>query len=98
MSARRNERAEQPDEDNAELTTSEMRRARPASEVPPRLVGETAAAAILKRGRGRPPVEDKLMSTTLRIPASVVAAYQAAGSDWRKRMGDAVKANVGRVR
>jgi len=76
------------------LTTSEMRRARPASEVLPRLIGETAAAAILKRSRGRPPVEDKLISTTLRIPHSVVAQYQAGGADWRKRMQDAVKANV----
>ena len=94
MSARRGHPAEQPDDENPELTAAEMRRARPASDVLPRLIGQSAAAVVLKRRVGRPPVDDKLMPTTLRIPRSIVEAYQAKGSDWRKRMEDAVKENV----
>jgi hypothetical protein len=40
-----------PDNDNPKLTRAELRRARPAREVLPKLIGEKAAAELLK-GRG----------------------------------------------
>lgn len=51
MSKRPQDPAEMPDDDNPELTRAELRRARPAREVLPGLIGEKAAAELLK-GRG----------------------------------------------
>ena len=44
---------ERPDDDNPELSLEELRRARPASEMLPRLIGEKAARELLQPRRSR---------------------------------------------
>jgi hypothetical protein len=47
--------AERPDDDNPELTRAELRRARPARDMLPGLIGEKASAELLKgKGDGWP--------------------------------------------
>jgi hypothetical protein len=48
MSKRPQDPAEMPDDDSPKLTRAELRRARPAREVLPGLIGEKAAAELLK--------------------------------------------------
>jgi hypothetical protein len=48
---RKSDPAERPDDDNPALTREELRRARPAREVLPGLIGKDAADELLK-GRG----------------------------------------------
>ena len=58
--------AERPDDDNPELTRAEIRKARPARDVLPGLIGEIAAADVLK-GRG----EDWTARTSRKEPLPV---------------------------
>ncbi len=84
MDARRNDPAEQPDDETPPLTVAEIRRSRPAHDVLTELLGAKGAAEIVKRGRGRPPEENSGVVRSFRLPKDVVAAYEATGSEWRK--------------
>jgi hypothetical protein len=50
---------ERIDDENPELTREELRRARPAAEVLPELIGQKAADELLRRSKGRAPKEGK---------------------------------------
>ena len=78
------EAAERPDEDSPELTRAMFRKARPASEVLPGIIGEKATAELMKRKPGRPPSDDKRVVRSFRLPADVVEAYEATGTEWRQ--------------
>jgi len=68
------------DPDNPELTDDEIARLRPLAEVLP------ALAESIKRGRGRPKLDETLEPVTLRLDRAVVEHFRAQGADWRKRM------------
>ena len=68
-----------------ELTAADFKRARPAAEVLPGLVGKTAAARLLKP-RGRPKSPDAKVSISLRIPPDTLARWKASGPGWQTRM------------
>ncbi len=69
------------DAENPEWTEADFARARPGAEVLPAEV-----IAAFGGRRGRPAVPEPKRVVTLRLPPSLIAAYEAAGKDWRARM------------
>jgi uncharacterized protein (DUF4415 family) len=45
-------------------------------------------AASIRRGRGRPKIESPKKAVTLRLDATTLSRFEAAGPDWRRRMAD----------
>ena len=68
------------DPDNPELTDEQIARLRPFAEVLP------ALAESIRRGPGRPRLEETLEPVTLRLDRAVVEHFRAQRADWRKRM------------
>jgi len=73
------------DDENPELTAADFKRARPAVEVLPRLIGKQAAARLLKP-RGRPKSPDAKVPISLRLPPETLARWKASGPGWQTRM------------
>lgn len=71
------------DEDNPEWTEEDFARARPASELPPRL------AAAFRKG-GRPAGSDK-QQISIRLDKAVVDKFKATGPGWQTRINEALK-------
>ena len=84
MNRKLDEAAARPDEDSPELTRAMFRKARPASEVLPKYIGEHATAELMRRKPGRPPAQEKRVPETFRFSEDLVEAYKATGPDWRK--------------
>jgi uncharacterized protein (DUF4415 family) len=84
-------RASRPDEENPEVTAKEFARAKPASEILPRFIGEKATEALMSRGRGRPPKADKKVSQNLRLDADVLDAYKRGGRGWQTRINQVLR-------
>jgi len=76
---------ERIDDENPELTDEWFARARPAREMLPMIFGPEVAARMLKP-RGRPPVANPKVSTTIRLDADVMSAFKAAGRGWQTRV------------
>jgi uncharacterized protein (DUF4415 family) len=81
---------ERIDEENPEWTREDLRRARPASQVLPEIVGPEAAREMLKP-RGRPKGEITKVPLNIRVDADVVAAFKATGRGWQTRMNVALR-------
>ncbi|SHH63738.1 BrnA antitoxin family protein [Pollutimonas bauzanensis] len=81
------------DPDAHEWTEDDFKKARPAHEVLPALIGARAAGQMLER-RGRPKLETTKVHLNLRLDADVVEAFKAGGPGWQTRMNDALKAWV----
>lgn len=64
------------------LTDQELSRMRPFAEVHPEL------AESIGRSRGRPKVDAPKKAVTLRLEPDTLARFEAAGSDWRRRMAE----------
>lgn len=62
---------------------------RPMGEVAPELIE-------MQRRRGRPPVAQPKISTTLRLSPEVVAHFRAGGDGWQTRIDEALRAIVAR--
>lgn len=77
------------DDENPEWTAADFKRARPAAEVLPKLIGKRAAAQLLKP-RGRPKSPDAKVSISLRIPPETLARWKASGPGWQTRMAMAL--------
>lgn len=43
-------------------------------------------AEAMKRGRGRPKLDNARQAVTLRLDPETIARFQATGEDWRSRM------------
>ena len=78
------------DEDNPEWTAQEIARARPASEVLPKLFSASASKVMLKP-RGRPPAEVVKDRITIRLSHDVTAAFRASGDGWQTRIDAALR-------
>jgi uncharacterized protein (DUF4415 family) len=85
----RRKRLTDEDGEVRELTAADFKRARPASEVLPKLIGKQAAAQLLKP-RGRPKSPDAKVSISLRIPPETLARWKASGPGWQTRMAAAL--------
>jgi uncharacterized protein (DUF4415 family) len=83
--------ASQPDDDNPEWTSADFKRARPASEVLPGLIGERATQDLLRNKGGRPLKADKKISQTLRLDPDVLEAYKQEGSGWQTRINQVLR-------
>ena len=82
------------DDENPEWTAEDMKRARPAPEVLPELIGEKAAQELLRRSRGRPPKEGKKVSTTVRLDPDVLEAFQQEGKGWQTRINEVLREHM----
>jgi uncharacterized protein (DUF4415 family) len=71
------------DEDNPEWTEEDFARARPASELPPRM-----AAAFRKGGR---PAGSNKRAVSIRLDADVLDKFKATGPGWQSRINEALK-------
>jgi uncharacterized protein (DUF4415 family) len=85
---------ERPDQDNPEWTRTDMKRARPASEVLPGLIGTKATDELLRRGKGRPPKEHRKVNQTLRIDQDVLEAYRQEGRGWQTHINEVLRQNM----
>jgi uncharacterized protein (DUF4415 family) len=79
------------DDENPEWTAGDFARARPASEVLPKLVGAAAAAEMLHPKRGRPVSANPKAHVNIRLDPDVVAAFRATGRGWQTRLNSALK-------
>jgi uncharacterized protein (DUF4415 family) len=77
---------EADDPDNPPLTDAQLRRMRPAYQVRPELV-----AAQLRRGPGRPKLEQPKQQVTLRIDRDVLDKFRATGEGWQSRINQALR-------
>ena len=75
------------DPDAPEWTDEDWARARPASEVVPRLVAEYRRT----RGKQKAPVKEKV---TLRLDADVLAHFRRDGKGWQTRLNDVLRKAV----
>lgn len=73
------------DDEIPEWTAADFKRARPAKEVLPKLIGKAAAEQLLKP-RGRPKSPDAKVSISLRVPPDILARWKASGPGWQSRM------------
>lgn len=87
---------ERIDDDNPEWTREDMAKARPAAEVLPKYIGQKATDELLRRGRGRPPKEERKVNQTLRIDPDVLEAYRQEGKGWQTRINEVLRKNMPR--
>jgi uncharacterized protein (DUF4415 family) len=74
------------DPDNPPLTDAQLRRMRPAYLVRPELV-----AVQLRRGPGRPKLEQPKQQVTLRIDRDILDKFRATGEGWQSRINQALR-------
>jgi len=93
MKKRKDDPAAKPDKDNPEWTAAEIKKARPALDVLGEVFGKHASEQ-LRRGRGRPPKEDRKVNQTIRIDADVLAAYRQQGKGWQTRINEVLREHM----
>lgn len=72
--------------DAPELTDEQLANLRPLSEYDPEL------HALIRRSRGRPPVETPKQQISLRLDPDVIEKFKATGKGWQARINDVLKA------
>lgn len=82
------------DPDAPEASDAQMAEARPFAAVFPDLAA-SIDREMIRRGRGRPPVDAPKVAVTIRIEPEVLQRYQAQGKDWRSRMTEALRKAAG---
>jgi uncharacterized protein (DUF4415 family) len=82
------------EEENPEWTAKDIGDARPAAEVLARLIGDTATRELFRRGRGRPPKQDRKVNQTLRLDADVLEAYRRRGRGWQTLINQVLRENM----
>ena len=78
------------DEDNPEWTAEDISRARPASEVLPKLFGNELAQDMLKP-RGRPRVAHPKERINIRLSYEVIQHFKSSGEGWQTRIDAALR-------
>jgi uncharacterized protein (DUF4415 family) len=79
------------DDDAPEADAAWFKRARPAKDVLKDLVGQTAAAEMLKPKRGRPPLEEPKEHVNIRLDADIVQSFRRTGAGWQTRLNNALR-------
>lgn len=87
----RKPQAELIDRDNPQADAAWFKRARPAKEVLPDLLGHNAAQHLLSRKRGRPPLPTTKSHINLRLDADIVEQFKQSGRGWQTRMNLALR-------
>jgi len=93
MRKQKDDPASRPDDENPEWTENDFRRARPVLEVMAEVFGKDAAESV-KRGRGRPPKDDRKVNQTLRLDPDVLDAYRHEGSGWQARINEVLREHM----
>ncbi len=93
MKKRKDDPAAKPDKDNPEWTAAEIKKARPALDVVDEVFGKHASEQ-LRRGRGRPPKEDRKVNQTIRIDVDVLAAYRQQGKGWQTHINKVLREHM----
>lgn len=93
INARKASRNAEPDDENPEWTSEEMRDAKPALNVISEVFGPQAAEAI-KRRPGRPAKSDKKVNQTLRLDPDVLEAFRREGSGWQARINAVLREHM----
>lgn len=70
------------DDENPEWTEAMLSEAKTAAELFPHLI---------KKSKNQVEVDSIKVSTTIDYDADIISAFRATGSDWQKRMNDALK-------
>ena len=68
-----------------------FKRARPAKDMLPELVGRKAANALLNPKLGRPPLANPKEHLNIRLDADVVGAFRRTGNGWQTRLNEALR-------
>src|SRR4051812_8854197 len=71
-----------PDDDIPEMTHAHFAAARRLKTDMPEVV------AVMKRGRGRPKIENPKARVSLRLDPKILAAYKATGQGWQSRINE----------
>lgn len=71
-----------PDEDIPEMTDADFAAAKSLR------VGMPDVVEAMKRGRGRPKVQNPKQRVSLRLDPKVIAAYKATGEGWQSRINE----------
>ena len=79
------------DDDSPELDTEWFKRAQPASEVLPQLVGAASAASMIRPKRGRPVLEAPKQHVNIRLDADIVVAFKSRGRGWQTKVNSALR-------
>ncbi len=95
MSRKKKHAGAEPADDNPEWSADDLRAARPALAMVAEIFGPDAAET-LKRGRGRPPKDDRKINQTLRLDPDVLEAYRHEGSGWQSRINDVLRQHMPR--
>jgi uncharacterized protein (DUF4415 family) len=82
---KRKVRATRATRENPEWSKATFERARPARDKLPEIVGDVAAARLLKP-RGRPKTGNARLAISLRLPPDTLARWKATGPGWQTRM------------
>ncbi len=82
---------ERVDEDAPEATDEWFQKARPAKELLPRLLGDSAAQGLLKPKRGRPLSASPKKHVNIRLDPEVLSAFKSTGSGWQSRLNGALR-------
>ncbi|KZS49708.1 hypothetical protein CO663_25930 [Rhizobium anhuiense] len=72
--------------DSPELTDEELASARPAAEILPDAFFDHVDE--IRRGRGRPALEQTKQTITIRLDPDVIAHYRSGGRGWQSRIND----------
>jgi uncharacterized protein (DUF4415 family) len=79
------------DDDAPEATEEWFKKATPAKDVLPKLMGEAASAEMLKPRRGRPPLAQPKEHVNIRLDADIVQSFRRTGTGWQTRLNDALR-------
>jgi uncharacterized protein (DUF4415 family) len=93
MRKQKDDPASRPDDENPEWTENDFRQARPVLEVMAEVFGKDAAESV-RRGRGRPPKDDRKVNQTLRLDPDVLDAYRHEGSGWQARINEVLREHM----
>ena len=96
MSNTKKPNLERLDADNPEWTKADMAKARPATEVLAKHIGQKATDELVRRGRGRPSKDDRKVNQTLRIDPEVLDAYRQKGKGWQTRINEVLRKHMPR--
>lgn len=77
---------------NPEWTDADWATARPARDVLPELLGDSASALLVRRPRGRPRSDTAKTKVNIRLSPDVLAHWRATGPGWQSRIDDLLRA------
>ena len=83
-------------DDNPEWTKEDFKRARPAAEMLPEILGKEKTEELMKRGHGQRGSQKKPKKTpiSIRLSPEVVDYFRSTGNGWQGRMDEVLREYV----